>query len=379
MISEKTLDARIDREYAAVVAASTKPGNFEAAKELIEGFCKAENLEHSGKWHFARGMRDVREIDPDNTRRAIWLQYYIRILARARCVKDVDEIWQEGDVELIDKYSPLSGCEIFTMSNGDFIYLDNPVKHEVVEGTDGSMRLHCEDGPAIEFADGSKLYAIDDINVPEWVVMTPADEMDVKEVLGIEDVDARMIALRKVGLDRCLDGARRVANGGEYVLYDLAHLFDGQKALYLDMVNPSSGEHHLEGVDNDCETVADAIRFRAGRDWNPCEIDGVKREGGDAGQYQQGDVLIARVEEIPSDLPILEGRGLLSSDNQRRHVAKGISRLSGSDEKQYVVADEGWEIVHPEHGTQKIPAGKWEVWGVVEVDHITGILRTVVD
>lgn len=377
-MDDQTIIDRSDARYNQIVEASTKPGDFEATKRLIEAFCAAEDLTHSGVWHRAAGMREVRELDPEGQRHPIWLQDCIMAVQCADVVRDVEAALGPDDLALVDTYLGLSGCEVFTLPSGDFIYLDNPTVHQIVED-DAGMRLHCEDGPAIAFADGSCLYAIDDIVCPDWVVTTPAEALDPKAVLGIVDVDVRMIALRKMGLHRALDGAREVDSCGGYTLYDLAHLFDGNEAIYLDMVNPTTGEHHLEGVDNKCATVAEALRFRAGgRDWAPCQIDNTIMADGNVDQYQQGDILIARCDELP-DEPILASRELLSSANQRRHVAKGITSLRGGEERAWVEAKRAWKIVHPEHGEIDIPAGAWEVWGVVEIDHLTGILRTVVD
>lgn len=381
-MDEKKLDEICERKYAEVVSASTSPANFERTKEIIEKFCADEKLTHSGVWHRARGIRELRELDPQNERSSISLQWRIRCIATSEAIAEADgSLLDDEQKKILDDFKGISGCEIYTMPNGDFIFLDNPIRHEVVEADNGRMRLHCEDGPAIEFADGSHLYAIDDITVPGWVVTTPAAEITPEQVLAIEDVDVRMIAMRKMGLAKMIAGAREIDRSGDYVLYDFEHVL-GTQAQYLYMINPTTGDHHLEGVDNDCITVSDTLRFRAGgRVWNPCKIDNVAREGGDPDQYQQGDVLIARVESVPDTAPILgtESMALLSSANQRRHVASGQTRVEGDESRQYVTASTMWQITHPEHGVIFIPPGQWEVWAVVEVDHITGVLRTVVD
>lgn len=375
----KHYEERIDAKYDWLVEQSTKPGNMEATQRLINEFYSEEKIEVSGTWHRARGMREVRALDPKNERHQLWLQDYIRVLHRADVVQDIPGLLTDDLKKDVNKYKELSGCEIFVLPNGDLIYLDNPIVHSVVE-IDGTMRLHREDGPAILFADGSCLYALDDIKVPQWVVETAAADMDPAAVLAIVDVDARMIALRKMGVARLLAGREPIARDASYAIYDLADVLDSDEpCLYLDMINPTSGEHHVEGLDSTCTTIADALAWRAGgREWTPCQIDATRYLDGNPDQYQQGDVLIERADVIPDDAPIVEGRELLAA-GQRRHVAVGNLTLRGDDTRQWVDAQAGWAIEHPEHGRIDLPAGCWEVWGVVEIDHITGVLRRVVD
>jgi hypothetical protein len=385
----ENLEKVMTEKYHQQIAKSTSAANFELTKKTITklwdivGELDGKKYEHSGQWHRCSGMREVRKIDPDNKRKPIWLQDIMRIGTCSDVYKNDKEIYGDEERKLIDLATQLSGCEVFILPNGDWVFLENPTRHEIINDNDddySQIALSCENGSAIEFSDGSKLYAIDDIVVPEWVVMTPADQMTPKQVLTIEDVDVRAVALRKIGLDKFLDGATIVDTDGNYHLYDLSHLFDDNSAVYLDMINPSSGDHHLEGVDNSCETVPQALKFRAGGiDWNPCQIDEMRIEGGNKEQYQQGDVLVQRCDGIPPDAPACKTRCLLADNNQRRHVASDGARLHGTEERQWVTADSEWIINHPEHGETRIPKGVWEIWGVVEVDHITGILRTVID
>ena len=381
MDKETAIIDSIVKEYAD---ASTQPGNFEATKKAIESFCAAENLEHSGVWHFANGMREVRAIDKDNTRRAIDLQYVIRVMAYTKCAQKLGTELKPEEQSYFDLFKDVSGCEVFAIKNGDWIYLNNPTTHAIVE-VDGNITLSNPSGPAIEFADGSKTYAVDDVfNVPEWVVLTAGPDMDPKAVLGLENVDHRRIAIEKIGIERLVSCGKLVDEVGDRKLYNLADLFEGERAMYLSMINPSTGDVHVEGVDNKCESVKEARDFRAGVEgWNPLFIDGVVQEGGNLEQQQQGDVCFQWLPGgVPEDAPKLKTKALLSDENQKRHIVDCVVR--GDSERQYLKARKKiLTVKHPEHNDTELPmfeaGGCWTCWAVVEHDHVNDILRAVVD
>jgi hypothetical protein len=155
--------------------------------------------------------------------------------------------------------------------------------------------LHNDYMAAIEYADGYKIYALRGVVVPEWVVLTPANEMNPKDVLAITNVDVRREAMRKIGLDRLfvqlekktLDKAtayidpstnkfvmpktakeitEAIKSGlilNEYELVEL-QLSEDYSGKFLKMSNPSIEAVHVEGVPNEVTTVLEAIAFRNG-------------------------------------------------------------------------------------------------------------------
>jgi hypothetical protein len=125
---------------------------------------------------------------------------------------------------------------------------------------DERNRPHCMQGPFCRWRDGSELYAIHGVRVPEWVAMTKPEDLDVKEVLSIKDVDIRVRAIQKIGPQRMIKklGAKTIATkkckvGGLYELLEVD--WTDSKRVYLKMTNQSTGEVHIEAVPPECETV----------------------------------------------------------------------------------------------------------------------------
>jgi hypothetical protein len=406
----------IEKHYNRLAEQSTQPGDFDAVKKQLNSFCEAEKLEHSGEWYYAGGMRHVRaitniigEFSKDETkmkkelkklkkvtdknpvfsgevedkfssiRKQVDQQLIIRMCAAIEILKETGKDLTEDERYIDSHFSNPKGAEVFTLENGDFIFLDNPTVHAIVENENGII-LHCENGPAIEFKDGSKMYAIEDVwGLDEWIIMTPAEEMDPEKVLALENVDHRRIALQKMGMAKLIEKAVLVHEEGDRALYDFEELLGG-KSRYLKMVNASNDEIHVEGVDNSCDTVQESRNFRANRDlWKPLYIDGVtQEEDADANQQQQGDVCFEGQDKLPTDAPVLKTTALLSSHTGGRHTISG-GKLYGDEDTQYWVTDKAEKVTHPQHNANTFEAGVYKIWAVREMDHINGILRTVID
>jgi hypothetical protein len=137
-------------------------------------------------------------------------------------------------------------------------------------------RLHRDLGPAILFEDGFAVYALNGIPDPTGeYVMKEAKDIDVASVMKIENVDLRREVLKKIGLERFLVEAKAkeidrlpiTVNGKKclYLLLDV-DLGDGVTARVLKMDNPSIDAIHIEGVEDTCNTVKEALAWRNGFD-----------------------------------------------------------------------------------------------------------------
>ena len=178
----------------------------------------------------------------------------------------------------------LSKCGPVWFLDKAAIVVDHPTKIEFQE-----ERLHCVGGPAIEYKDGTKVWALTGIRVEQWIAEEDASDWTSEKVLGIENVDQRREAVKRFGIDRLMDKATTLdteKNEEGQAVYELLKIdITGMERRYLKMINPSIGCFHVEGVDNGCETVQDCINFRNGL--TPDMID--DEEGVE--YYQQGDVL----------------------------------------------------------------------------------------
>lgn len=128
-----------------------------------------------------------------------------------------------------------------------------------------NQRLHCDGGPAMKYADGFAVWALNGVRVPKDVAETPGDKMDTKILLTTSNAEVKREIVRKIGVDRIYStlGGETLDTWKDYDLV-LLNLGDGRKRPYLKMKNPSIGVFHIEGVHPDCKTVKDALAWRNG-------------------------------------------------------------------------------------------------------------------
>ena len=133
---------------------------------------------------------------------------------------------------------------------------------KVLTNPDGN--LHCTTGKAIEWIDGTGYYYLNGIGMKEKHILTPAEKLDVKEIINEKNVDVRRELIRKIGIERFVQNseAKILDKQGEYELLSIQLSEDVMDARYLKMKNPSIGIYHIEGVEGN--TVQEALNWRAG-------------------------------------------------------------------------------------------------------------------
>jgi hypothetical protein len=106
-----------------------------------------------------------------------------------------------------------------------------------------------------------------------------------------------------------------------------------------------------------------------------------RKDRKDAPWYQQGDVTIKPVADVPagaqpSDSNVLrEGE---ATGHAHRAVA-GDVRLFLGDGRLFMRAPSGTEVRHEEHDVVRVPPGVYEIGGVREYDHFAEEAQEVVD
>ena len=141
------------------------------------------------------------------------------------------------------------------------------------------VAFHNETGPAIISATGEKYYYLSHNRIPEqfaWAFV-PNDQLrptqeQVKDLLSYENVTIRALLIARIGMERLLDYVpHMVLDEGfadsqtgrhEYQLLEIT-LSDIGRAVFLSMINPSTGDRVIEAVPPETESVEDAIFFRA--------------------------------------------------------------------------------------------------------------------
>lgn len=125
-------------------------------------------------------------------------------------------------------------------------------------------QLHKNGGPAVKYVDGTAVYFLNGVSVPQWLAESDDHSLDPKQFATIQNVEVRREFIRKVGVDRiCLELGSKIVDKAEG--YEL-HVIDlgGETGAwpYLKMKNPSIDAWHMECVDKSCTTVAQALEFR---------------------------------------------------------------------------------------------------------------------
>jgi hypothetical protein len=152
---------------------------------------------------------------------------------------------------------------------------------------DDQGRLHNEKVKAIEYADGYGMYYLHGVKVPEYLVVTDAENLDIDFFTKETNADVKAEFVRKYGIERMLQFGVKVDSyekydqeehpwwwKSEYELWDMKSLFVGlDYQPFLKMANQTTGIWHVEAVPPTCLTISDALKARfGGRDMKIVDI-----------------------------------------------------------------------------------------------------------
>jgi len=149
-------------------------------------------------------------------------------------------------------------------------------------------RLHSENSPSVEYADGFCVYSLNGVRMKPEHVLTPAEKLKPKDILAETNADMRRELIRKIGLVRLTEHGKVLDTWNNYKLIDMAPVLGLNYSPFLLMKNPSVADTwHLEGVPRECKTVEHALNARKPKALREIPVD-------DKGEdwYQQGDVCI---------------------------------------------------------------------------------------
>lgn len=94
----------------------------------------------------------------------------------------------------------IASCGYMWLGKSKAVFVERPS----VVRLDNLRRPHCVDGPAIQYRDGVGVYAIHGVLVAQKYVETPAEQIDLAEVLQEENAEVRMAVISKVGFMQLL-------------------------------------------------------------------------------------------------------------------------------------------------------------------------------
>ena len=129
-------------------------------------------------------------------------------------------------------------------------------------------QLHGDLEPAVIWEDGDEEYWLNGVKCPKYLVMTPWNKLESRELVKERNADVRREFVRKAGIEKiCRDLRAEVIDeetkikGGPYQLLAL-NIGDGEKRPYLRMIHPGIGTYHIEGVLPEIRTVKQALAWR---------------------------------------------------------------------------------------------------------------------
>ena len=165
-------------------------------------------------------------------------------------------------------------CHWMLMYDTTCIVSDHPI--EINRNQHG---LHADGKAALRYSDGYSLWVLNGIKVPQYLVETPAGNLDIDFFLKEKNIDVKAEFIKKYGIDRMvklgkvIDTYKNYKNKpfwerSEYQLIDMVDVFKGilpktKFAPFLYMKNQTmAGVYHLEGIHPSCRTIKQALDWQ---------------------------------------------------------------------------------------------------------------------
>ena len=253
---------------------STEPINRELVQELMDKHnkvCTRANKIHEIVWcqspHELRAKSKQWGIEnkKGNTEMNVSFggRYDIYWLVCA-VIRDIID-GTNSDEELV-AFSELSlELGLWVHTTAGIAYICEPPTHQY---SNAQGQLHNEKGAAIRYADGMGLFCLNGIVITngDFFRRGRNDDSLPELIMKEKNADQRLELIKWYGIDRLgnnLGMSVVHALDDEYTLVDI--VLEGSSCRFLKMVNQSSGEVHIEGVDNSCKTCEEAYKFRTGK------------------------------------------------------------------------------------------------------------------
>lgn len=255
-------------EMGIKIGLATKPDfDEELVKDLIDKHRVSCGLPETKNWIiYDSPITAIKEIEDINTANACygqhdtsWLTYYLFFRVELGLVEETEPLRYLMEIQ--------KHIGWWWVNEENTIITRQPSKIHLIQKKDLKV-LHNENGLALEYKDGTGVYALNGITIPaseEWVITTK--DLDPKKVLGIKNTEIRTEALKKIGMDKAMQyfnpktlNTHTCKKGGDYKLVEID--INNNKRVYLDMTCPSKGSPHFEAVPPHIKTCEEALAWR---------------------------------------------------------------------------------------------------------------------
>jgi hypothetical protein len=257
------------------IGRSCEPINHEIAEGIISGFYKRLDMK-APKFVYFPSPHAILKSDPSiDLNMYFGGQQWIHWKALYKFAERIGVEFSKEDSQLLDEWFNESKHLHWWFPFTDVCYIsERPIRLTVNE----AGALHNEKFKAIEYADGWGMYYLNGIKVPEYLVVTPSEYLNIDFFLKEKNADVKAEFVRKYGVERMLDLGKKVDtyekykqkdypywHESMYELWDMAKLFEGlDYQPYVKMVNQTTGIWHVEAVSPSCRNLKDAIKERFG-------------------------------------------------------------------------------------------------------------------
>lgn len=228
-----------------------------------------------------------------------WLQFYMFWRNEVGLVKETEQIVHLYELAKISGWTWWGNDVMVVTHKPSAIRMKN-IKMQRDDGPIQDIKvLHNPGGMALEYADGTGVYALDGRRLgknDQWIVTEP-EKLTLENVLKIQNTDIRASALKLLPSDAVVNSpSAKIIDTGSYTSYHMTNKpldpnkvtslddylvalqtnavqvqsdyelikleVDGQERFYLKMTCPSKKEVHVEAVDPRCQTVAAALGWK---------------------------------------------------------------------------------------------------------------------
>jgi hypothetical protein len=188
----------------------------------------------------------------------------------------VNQLLQDASPALIDYCTAVLGCSYdarawatlrsVVRSCGTVLAFDRTcfvMERPTFIAYDPQYRLHAEGEPALEFADGSALYAYQGVRLPERYGAIPPHHWRSEWLLAEPNAEWRRVLIQGIGYERlCYElGAVELDVWREYTLLHIPQTIDVEPIYLLKMTCPSTGAIHATRVPPTMRSAREAIRW----------------------------------------------------------------------------------------------------------------------
>ncbi len=156
----------------------------------------------------------------------------------------------------------------FVIEKPKYKFLEHRSQRQIL-----ALTLHNERGPAMVFPDKSHFSFFRSQPISNWYWDMKPSQKKALRILKTQNTTLRSMGIRYMGKDNLLKYLERkvldMQDNYQLIAFQIPQEFEYNIKNpdwypFLQMINPTTGEEHLEGVHKSCRTVEDALNWRLG-------------------------------------------------------------------------------------------------------------------